>query len=168
MVLRVDVIDRALQNVTDIPEVAAARRLTVMLTPQGTRYTQHDAVDLAAYGQITLLCGHYEGFDERIRPLVDRQVSIGDFVLTGGELPAMTLIDSVTRLLPGVIHQDGPDEESFSLTDTDGSPLLEYPHYTRPLSYKGHDVPEVLRSGNHAEITRWRLAQAKLRTHGHL
>ena len=168
MVLGVDVIDAALNNLAATPELTGipkAKQRIIMLTPQGKRLTQPDANRLAEYDQLTLLCGHYEGFDERIRNLVDEELSIGDFVLTGGELPAMLLIDCITRLLPGVIHQDGPDEESFSLKDTEGNPLLEYPHYTRPLSYKGQEVPEIVRSGNHAAIQKWRMEQAKQRTH---
>ncbi len=136
-----------------------------LLSPQGKRFTQN----LARYGathyeHIILICGHYEGFDERIRSLVDAELSIGDFVVTGGELPAALIIDAITRLLPEVIHQQSPEEESFSIMDSNGSPLLEYPHYTRPVEYKGARVPDVLVSGNHAAIAAWRLAQAKTRT----
>jgi tRNA (guanine37-N1)-methyltransferase len=169
MVLKVDVIAAALDKLKmelDNAGIDAATRRTIMLCAQGTRFTQPLAHQLATdYGQITLLCGHYEGFDERIRSLVDAEVSIGDFVLTGGELPALVVLDAITRLLPGVIREESPEEESFSLKDTDGTPLLEYPHYTRPLEWNGQKVPDVLLSGNHAEIARWRLEQARLRTH---
>ena len=167
MVLKVDVIDASLQRVNGLPEIKSiqsGKRQTVLLCPQGTRLTQPLAHKLAQLDQLTLVCGHYEGFDERIRSLVDLELSIGDYVLTGGELPAMVLIDCLTRLQPGVIHPDGPDEESFSLKDETGRPLLEYPHYTRPLEYKGVQVPEVLRPGNHAAIRQWRIQQSVART----
>lgn len=162
MVLRVDVMDRCLAAIkAELPE---GRQTVLLLTPQGKRFAQPIAQDLAkSYDQITLICGHYEGFDERIRSLVDGQISIGDYVLTGGELPALVVVDAVTRLIPGVISEGSSTEESFSLTDEDGKPLLEYPHYTRPVSYKGQTVPEVLLSGHHAEIAKWRHDQAKKR-----
>lgn len=109
--------------------------------------------------QLVLLCGHYEGFDERIRSLADEEVSIGDFVLTGGELPAMVVINGVVRLLPGTVGTPGSlEEESHTL------PLLEHPHYTRPASFRGMAVPEVLRSGDHGAIARWRVEQRQERT----
>lgn len=164
MVLRVDVMHAALQAVeTQVSHLE--RRYSALLCPQGDRFTQPTAQKLSTdYDQITLVCGHYEGFDERIRSLVDGQISLGDFVLTGGEIPAMAIIDAVIRLNPGVITEGSPEEESFSIFDETGNALLEYPHYTRPLEYNGEIVPEVLRSGNHAEIAKWRLEQAKLRT----
>ena len=164
MLLKVDVMDACLQSV--FAEVAGyEKRGSFLLCPQGERFDQRRAERLAAdYDQITLVCGHYEGFDERIRGLVDGEISIGDFVLTGGELPALTIVDAVSRLVTGVITEASPEEESFSIRDTDGTPLLEYPHYTRPLEYKGARVPDVLLSGNHAEIAKWRLEQARLRT----
>jgi tRNA (guanine37-N1)-methyltransferase len=161
MVLRVDIIDRALQSVP----VTSDRCLKIMLCPQGERLQQPRVEQLSQeYDQIILLCGHYEGFDERIRSLVDLELSVGDFVLTGGELPALMVVDAVSRLRPGVIHEDSPQEESFSMRDTDGTPLLEYPHYTRPVDYQGSGIPEVLLSGNHAAIAAWRLEQARART----
>jgi tRNA (guanine37-N1)-methyltransferase len=168
MVLKVDILDTALQKILAIPEVAAApaeRRRSILMTPQGKRLNQARSHYMAEhYDQITLICGHYEGFDERIRPLVDAQISIGDFVLTGGELPALIVIDAVARLLPEVITKESPEEESFSLKDELGQTLIEYPHYTRPLEYKGEKVPDILLSGHHAEIAKWRLEQAKIRT----
>ncbi|MBE3069970.1 MAG: tRNA (guanosine(37)-N1)-methyltransferase TrmD [Planctomycetes bacterium] len=135
----------------------------VLLTPQGRRLTQGRVRELAALERLVLVCGHYEGFDERIRTLADEEVSIGDYVLTGGELPAMVLIDSVTRLLPGALGaEDGTREESFSDTLADGG--LEYPQYTRPRDFRGMAVPEILVSGNHAAIARWRDEQARART----
>jgi tRNA (guanine37-N1)-methyltransferase len=132
---------------------------TVLMTPQGKRFTQHDAVRLADGGALTLVCGHYEGVDERVRHFVDEELSIGDYILTGGELAAMVVIDTVSRHIPGVIG-DGSAlaEESFT------RPLLEAPHYTRPRDFRGLSVPEVLVSGNHAEIEQWRREQALKRT----
>ncbi len=168
MVLKVDIVDAALQQVLNQPEVAAIpkeERRTILLCPQGVPLNQKLGRHIASsYKQLTLICGHYEGYDERIRSLVDAELSIGDYVLTGGELPALVLIDVITRLLPEVIREESPEEESFTLTDEQGNPLLEYPHYTRPAEYKGQTVPEVLLSGNHAEIKKWRLEQAKNRT----
>ena len=164
MLLKVDVMDACLQAVA--AEVAhIERRRSFLLCPQGERFTQPIAEQLAeSYDQITLVCGHYEGFDERIRGLVDGQLSLGDFVLTGGELPALTIVDAISRLIPGVLAESSPEEESFSMRDTDGTPLLEYPHYTRPVEYNGERVPDILLSGNHAAIAKWRLEQARLRT----
>jgi tRNA (guanine37-N1)-methyltransferase len=134
----------------------------ILLTPQGKRFTQVDARRLAEKSKICLTCGRYEGFDERVRSFVDEELSLGDFVVTGGEIPAMCLLEAVIRLLPGVLgNDDSTREESFS-EECQG--LLEYPHYTRPLSFRGLEVPEILRSGDHAKIKRYREEQAKLRS----
>ena len=127
----------------------------IMLTPQGEKYSQKTAIELSNKKQIILLCGHYEGFDERIRiGLKPREISIGDFVLTGGEIPALCLIDSISRNIKGVLGKDDSSEfDSFSPT-TGG--LLEHPHYTRPREYRGMKVPDVLLNGNHKEIETWR------------
>ena len=132
----------------------------ILLTPQGRPFTQKVAVELAAYQQLALLCGRYEGVDERVREhLVTDEISLGDFVLTGGELPALAIIDAITRLLPGVLGDpDAPNKDSHS------AGLLEHPHYTRPPEFCGWEVPEVLRSGNHAEIEKWRHEQSVKRT----
>ena len=131
----------------------------VMLTPQGEPFGQPKARALSAHGHLLLLCGSYEGFDERIRTRVHHEISIGDYVLTNGALPAMVVIDTVTRLLPGVLGDDASSaEESFS------EGMLEYPQYTRPADFRGMKVPEVLLSGNHAEIEKWRREQAAQRT----
>ncbi|QQK76618.1 tRNA (guanosine(37)-N1)-methyltransferase TrmD [Salicibibacter cibarius] len=131
----------------------------VMLCPQGTPFSQQKAGELAKEEALILVCGHYEGYDERIRSVVTDEISIGDYVLTGGELPAMIIADSVIRLLPGVLgNESSAQEESF----TDG--LLEHPHYTRPADFRGMDVPEVLLSGNHAHIEEWRRKESLRRT----
>jgi tRNA (guanine37-N1)-methyltransferase len=132
----------------------------VLLSPQGERLRQPLVRELARYDDLYLICGRYEGVDERVATgLADREISIGDYILTGGELPAMILIDAVSRLREGVLGSaDSPLDESF-MTE-----LLEYPHYTRPALFKGLAVPEVLLSGHHAEIERWRRAQAEERT----
>jgi tRNA (guanine37-N1)-methyltransferase len=131
----------------------------ILLTPQGRLFTQAIARELAAEPRLTLLCGHYEGFDERIRVhLATDEISIGDFVLTGGELAAMAIVDAVARLLPGVLAADSTEEESHS------TGLLEYPQYTRPPEFRGWSVPEILLSGNHAAIARWRRKEALRRT----
>jgi tRNA (guanine-N1)-methyltransferase len=130
------------------------------MTPQGKPLCQADLQRWASnYQQLVLLCGHYEGFDERIRALADEEVSIGDFVLTGGELPAAVIINGVVRLRPGTVgRQVCLEEESHSAL------LLEHPHYTRPASFRGLEVPAVLRSGDHGAIARWRLQQQQERT----
>ena len=131
----------------------------VMMAPTGRPFTQAIARELAGLEHLLFLCGSYEGFDERIRSLVQDEISIGDYVLTNGGLPAMVVIDAVTRLIPGVLGDDeSASDESFS------HGLLEYPHYTRPAEFRGMKVPEVLMSGNHAEIEKWRREQARVRT----
>ena len=132
----------------------------ILLTPQGRTFTQALAKELSRQPHLALICGRYEGIDERIRQyLVIDEISIGDYVLTGGELPAMVLIDAVTRLLPGALGDpDGAWDDSHA------SGLLEYPHYTRPAEFRGWRVPEVLLSGDHARLARWRREQALLRT----
>ncbi|MBQ0139268.1 MAG: tRNA (guanosine(37)-N1)-methyltransferase TrmD [Kurthia sp.] len=132
----------------------------ILMCPQGARYDQKKAEELAKEEDLIFLCGHYEGYDERIREhLVTDEISIGDFVLTGGELAAMTVIDSVVRLIPGVLGQ-----EASHVNDSFSTGLLEHPHYTRPADYKGMKVPEVLMSGNHAKIEQWRMEQSIKRT----
>jgi len=132
----------------------------ILLTPQGRTFNQKIAEEMSTCKRLILICGHYEGVDERIRErLVTDEISIGDYVLTGGELAAMVVVDAVVRLIPGVLgSEDGATEDSHS------SSLLEYPQYTRPQEYQGCSVPEVLLSGNHARIARWRREQSILRT----
>lgn len=122
----------------------------ILLTPDGETYNQKKAFELKNEKHLILICGHYEGFDERIRTLVDYEISIGDFILTGGEIPAMILIDSVTRLIDGVITKGSLDSESFN------DNLLDYPTYTKPREFRGLEVPEVLTNGDHAKIDAWR------------
>ena len=130
----------------------------VLLDPAGERLSDRLARELAAEPRLALLCGRYEGIDERARALADREVSIGDYVLTGGELPALVLIDAVVRLVPGVIEAASHEGDSFA----DG--LLEYPQYTRPETFRGASIPSVLTSGHHAEVERWRRREALRRT----
>ncbi|HYY45499.1 MAG TPA: tRNA (guanosine(37)-N1)-methyltransferase TrmD [Candidatus Angelobacter sp.] len=132
----------------------------ILLSPQGERLNQSVVRTLATHDDLYLICGRYEGVDERVAAnLVDREISIGDYVLTGGELPAMVIIDAVSRLVAGVLgSEESPKDESFA------EHLLEYPHYTRPSVFEGHAVPDVLLSGHHAEIERWRREQATERT----
>ncbi|GAB4271492.1 MAG: tRNA (guanosine(37)-N1)-methyltransferase TrmD [Deferrisomatales bacterium] len=131
----------------------------VLLTPQGERFTQASAARLAARGRVALVCGRYEGFDERIRAFCDRELSVGDFVLMGGEAAALAVIEATARLVPGVLgDQESAAEESLA------AGLLEYPHYTRPRVFRGMEVPAVLLSGNHGEIAAWRRRQAVART----
>jgi tRNA (guanine37-N1)-methyltransferase len=135
------------------------RPVVIYLSPDGVPFDQQYAAGLAGLTRFVLVCGHYEGIDERVRTsLIDRELSIGDYVLTGGELAAMVVVDAVVRLVPGVIRAESTAEESHS----DG--LLEYPHYTRPASWEGQEVPEVLRSGHHGAVARWRRHQRLERT----
>ncbi|OGV34024.1 MAG: tRNA (guanosine(37)-N1)-methyltransferase TrmD [Lentisphaerae bacterium GWF2_45_14] len=133
--------------------------LVVLTSPQGQRFQQRQARELSAMKHLIFVCGHYEGIDERIRTVIDREYSIGDYILTSGNLPAMVMIDATVRLLPGVLGSSlSPEEESFS------NGLLEYPQYTRPPEYRGMKVPAMLLSGNHGEIAAWRKEQSLERT----
>jgi tRNA (guanine37-N1)-methyltransferase len=163
MVLRVDVVEAALEAryLTD-PVQLRQRRRVIALDAGGRQFDDALAEELAAEPEITLLCGRYEGFDERVKEqLASDVISIGPYVLTGGELAAMVVSDAVLRKLPGSLgHADSAIEESFSVA-LQGAP--EYPHYTRPLEWRGQRVPEVLLSGNHAEIARWRQERSRER-----
>lgn len=130
----------------------------IMLTPQGKTYNQKKAYELSNEKHIILLCGHYEGFDERIRSFVDEEISIGDYVLTGGEIPSMILIDSITRLLDGVIMEESHNNDSFN------NNLLDYPVYTKPIEFNGMKVPDVLLSGHHENINKWRYEESLKKT----
>jgi tRNA (guanine37-N1)-methyltransferase len=157
MVMKVEPVEKALAAV----KVSTDDSLVVLMTPQGETFNQTIAAELAGKKQVIIICGRYEGFDERIREhLSDREISIGDYILTGGELPALVLIDAVSRLIPGVLgNEESTISESFS------SGLLEYPQYTRPAEYKSWKVPDVLVSGNHAEIELWRKNESLQRTY---
>ncbi|MEA5498075.1 tRNA (guanosine(37)-N1)-methyltransferase TrmD [Limnoraphis robusta Tam1] len=155
MVLKPEPIFAAIESLPILP-----RREIILLTPQGERMHQGLLRELATdYDQLILICGHYEGIDERITHIVTREVSLGDFVLTGGEIPAMTLINGVIRLLPGTVGK----EESLKAESFEQG-LLDYPHYTRPAEFRGWTVPDVLLSGNHTEIALWRQQQQLQRT----
>ena len=156
MVMKVEPIDRALTAIVGGKDGVSI----VLLTPQGELFNQKIAEDLSTHFQIVLVCGHYEGVDERVRTcLVTREISVGDFILTGGELSAMVVVDAVARLVPGVL---GNKESAMADSFSEG--LLEYPHYTRPADYRGWQVPEVLLSGNHREIQAWRRRESLRRT----
>ncbi len=130
----------------------------ILLTPQGELFNQAKAFTLSQYKHIILICGHYEGFDERIRSLADIELSIGDYVLTGGEIPSMAITDSIVRLIPGVIVQDSYENDTFQ------NNLLDYPVYTKPVDFRGMRVPDILLSGHHANIAKWRQEQQIIRT----
>ncbi|MFH1895929.1 MAG: tRNA (guanosine(37)-N1)-methyltransferase TrmD [bacterium] len=155
MILRVDIVDTALNSLKK-----AGRK--VLLTPQGKQFTQGKAGEFSKLKALTLVCGHYEGFDQRVHNhLVDEEISVGPYVLTGGEIPAMVVVDSVARLLPGVINEESLKNESFSKSqELEASSYLEYPQYTKPREYKGWEVPEILLSGNHKAIEEWRQSSA--------
>ena len=141
--------------------IAALRRVdttVILMDPGGTRFDQKVAHDLAGRAHLVFVCPRYEGIDERVRPLVDLELSIGDYVLSGGEPAALVVIDAVIRLLPGAIDAASTDEESFA------AGLLEYPHYTRPATFAGQDVPAILTSGDHGAVRRWRHERAVERT----
>lgn len=157
MVMKVEPLDEA---ITDLRQKAGEPVRVILMSPQGRKLDQRLVEELAGEGHLVLICGHYEGVDERVREhLVDDEISIGDYVLTGGELPALVLVDAVARYIPGVLGKaESAEEESFR----DG--LLEYPQYTRPEEYRGWRVPEVLLSGHHAMIARWRRRESLRRT----
>lgn len=157
MVLKAEPIFSAVEALT---EPLASKPRIILMCPQGQPFTQQKAEELSGEDHLIFICGHYEGYDERIREhLVTDEFSIGDYVLTGGELPAMVMIDSVVRLLPGVLGN-----ETSAVTDSFSTGLLEYPHYTRPEQFRDWKVPDILLSGHHANIEKWRKQQALLRT----
>jgi len=157
MVLRVDIIDRALKALK--LKKGTKGKAIVLMTPQGRKFDQGLVTKLAKYKTVAMICGRYEGFDERVRSLVDMEISLGDFVLTGGEVPAMAIVDAVSRMIPGFLGKaESLDEESFT------SGALEYPHYTRPEVYKRQRVPKVLLTGHHLNIKQWRADESAKRT----
>jgi tRNA (guanine37-N1)-methyltransferase len=161
MVMRVDVMVPAMESLdADAPDGVPARR--VLLTPQGRPLDQRKVIELAARRAVMLVCGRYEGFDERVRAHVDEEISLGDFVMTGGEVAAMAITEACARLLPGVLGNEASAIDESHSPDAGG--LLEYPHYTRPVEFRGVRVPDVLCGGNHAEIAKWRREQALART----
>ena len=146
-------------NNQSIDEPVLGSAQVILMSPAGERFTQALAHELAGYDRLALICGHYEGIDERVREtLIDRELSIGDYVLTGGELAAMVVVDAVARLVPGVIDAESIGEESHS------GGLLEYPHYTRPAVWEGREVPPVLLSGHHGQVAQWRRQRQLQRT----
>lgn len=154
MIMKADVVYDAYNSIEDKEETKV-----IYLTPKGKTLNQQIVKNLSKEKHLVLLCGHYEGIDQRVLDkIVDEEISVGDYVLTGGELPAMILIDSVSRYVKGVLSEGSTDEESFS------NNLLEYPQYTRPLEFEGKKVPEVLISGNHQEIEKWRQEQSLIET----
>lgn len=185
MVIRVDIVDRALKDLkskTQIsnyksnsndknpkkePTTHNLQTTTVLLSPQGKVFNQKKAKDMSKLEHIILVAGHYEGFDERIaQNLVDEEISIGDYVLTGGEIPSMVLTDSIVRLIPGVLEEEASEHETFSPTTYNLHPttVFDYPVYTRPAKYLGWQVPEILLGGNHKEIAVWRKKAAITKT----
>jgi tRNA (guanine37-N1)-methyltransferase len=160
MLMRVDVLVACMESLdADAPDGIAAHR--VLLTPQGKPFDQSKARELAARDAVALVCGRYEGFDERIRGYVAEEISLGDFVMTGGEVAAMAVVEACVRLLPGVLGNEESTTEESHAPDVG---LLEYPQYTRPAEFRGIGIPEALLSGHHAEIAKWRRAQAEERT----
>jgi len=160
MVLKPEPIFGAVDHLLADRDEGAAPPRVILMCPQGEVFTQKKAAEFAKEPHLIFICGHYEGYDERIREhLVTDELSIGDYVLTGGELPAMVAIDAVVRLLPGVLGN-----ENSAVTDSFSDGLLEYPHYTRPADFRGWSVPEALLSGHHAEIDKWRRRQSLMRT----
>lgn len=156
MILKPEPLFRAVE---DLQERGGNRARVILLTPQGRTFSQEIARELSRERRLLLICGRYEGVDERVREaLVDDEISIGDYILTGGEPAAVVVVDAVVRLLPGFLGEESVAEESFS------EPLLEYPHYTRPSRFRDMAVPQVLLSGDHGAIARWRRSQALLRT----
>ena len=144
--------------IRDLPQICGRQRV-ILMTPQGDVFSQQKAEEWSEQQELVFICGHYEGFDERIRELADEELSIGDYVLTGGELAAMVMIDAVARLIPGVLGEDtSAKEDSHSIS------LLEYPQYTRPADFEGRQVPEILLSGHHAMIKQWRRKESLRRT----
>lgn len=160
MIFRADVLARAWEDIT---QKSASKPLTILTSASGVTYKQSTAEELSKLEHILIICGHYEGVDQRfIDKYVDAEISIGDYVLTGGEIPAMVIMDSVTRLLPGALKKEEATlEESFSSAS---GRLLEYPQYTRPEDFAGLKMPEVLLSGNHQEIKKWRREKSLQRT----
>ncbi|MDP3888561.1 MAG: tRNA (guanosine(37)-N1)-methyltransferase TrmD [bacterium] len=165
MVMRVDIIDRALSAISNQQSTIKKKKI-ILLSPRGKPFNQQRAQEISKLDHLILLCGHYEGVDERVSEhLVDEEISIGDYVLTGGEIPAMVIIDAVVRLIPEVLEKpEATISESHSPLSTSHFPLLEYPQYTRPEDFQGWKVPEILLSGDHKKIEDWRGRKALEKT----
>lgn len=172
MVMRADVLREAITRIKNptLAEATAGKQKSkmnkekvILLSASGKTFNQSVAKSFSKLDHLIVICGHYEGIDARIMKYIDEEISIGDFVVTGGEIPAMMITDSVTRLIPGVLKEGVTDAESFSLTNED-SALLEYPQYTKPPVFDGQKVPEVLTSGNHRKIHEWRMGEALNKT----
>ena len=170
MVLKVDVVHQAIEkakmnyNPSTDAQGESVKRKIFLTAAGGKTYKQEDAKAYSQLDHLIIICGHYEGVDDRIMQYIDGEISIGDFVLTGGEIPAMLITDSITRLIAGVITEGATEDESFSQP---GQALLEYPHYTRPHSYDGQDVPAILLSGDHKKVAEWRHDKALEKTKKH-
>lgn len=152
MVMRADIVLKAIESVKDDDS------LVILMSPGGKTFNQNISYELSKNKHLIFVCGHYEGIDDRILKYIDMELSIGDFILTGGEIPAMAMSDSIIRLIPGVIRQESSENESFN------NSLLDYPVYTRPSEFNGDEVPSVLLSGNHSKIAEWRKKEALKRT----
>ena len=168
MVMRVDVLHEAIKfAINTFNKNHKSSNITqriVLLDAAGKTFNQKKAKEFSKLDHLILICGHYEGVDARIKKYIDEEISIGDFVTTGGEIPSMLITDSITRLLPGVLKTGATENESFSLTGDKGELLVEYPHYTKPPVYEEAQVPEVLLSGNHQKINEWRSEQSEEKT----
>lgn len=157
MVMRVDVLHKTIEAAKD-PTLNKDEQRIIYMGAHGKRFDQRDAESFSQLKHLVILCGHYEGIDERVKQFIDAEVSIGDFILTGGEIPAMAVADAVARLIPGVLKPDATAFESFAKGD---NILLEHPQYTKPALYEDLQVPEVLKNGNHKEIEKWKKEQSK-------
>lgn len=163
MVMRADVVHAAIKHAKKTFSQqfsnVTMKQVVVLMSATGKIYNQQTTKTFASMDHLILICGHYEGIDERIKRFIDEEISIGDFILTGGEIPAMAITDSVTRLLAGVLPEGATEDESFTQLENNQT-LLEYPHYTKPQIYENHPVPEILLSGNHKKINEWRMDKA--------
>lgn len=162
MVMRVDVIHYALEQIKKNSPPKNTK--TILLSAGGTPFNQSIAQKYSKLDHLIIICGHYEGIDARIHSFIDTEISIGDFVTTGGEIPAMLITDSIVRLIPGVLKSGATENESFSIKNEHGDQLLEYPQYTKPQNFKNLTVPDILLSGDHQKINNWRINQAEQRT----
>jgi tRNA (guanine37-N1)-methyltransferase len=164
MLMRIDVLAPAIQHVKESfiqqSNIRTIKQSVVLMSARGKTFNQKLAQEYTTLDHLILICGHYEGVDERIKNFIDEEISIGDFILTGGEIPSMLITDAIVRLLPGVLKQGATEHESFTY-DVHGEKMLEFPQYTKPPLYNGHEVPPVLLSGNHKVIEEWRKKRSK-------